>query len=300
MRAAAGAARHRRRSRRSSRSGSRPTLRHYQLDGFRWLAFLGTAGLGGILADDMGLGKTVQTLALVAHARERAAPTPFLVVAPDQRGGELGPRGRPLRAGPRRCARSPSPRPAAASTLAEAVDGADLVVTSYALFRLEFDDYVAHDVGRPGARRGAVRQEPPGQDLPVRPPARRALQARDHRHAAGEPPDGAVVAAVDRGARPVPRTRSGSPSSYRNPIEQQGDAACAATGSAAGSGRSCSAAPRTRWPPTCRPSRSRCSRSSSTPRHRRDLRDPPAARAAEGARPASTTSTSTGSRSSGR
>ena len=56
-------------------------LRPYQLDGFRWLAFLWRSGLGGILADDMGLGKTLQTLALVAHARGEGA-APFLVVAP--------------------------------------------------------------------------------------------------------------------------------------------------------------------------------------------------------------------------
>ncbi|WP_341856189.1 SNF2-related protein [Brachybacterium sp. GPGPB12] len=40
-------------------------------------------GLGGVLADDMGLGKTVQTLALIAHAREQSpSAPPFLVVAP--------------------------------------------------------------------------------------------------------------------------------------------------------------------------------------------------------------------------
>jgi SNF2 family DNA or RNA helicase len=39
------------------------TLRPYQLEGFRFLAFLATTKLGGILADDMGLGKTVQTIA---------------------------------------------------------------------------------------------------------------------------------------------------------------------------------------------------------------------------------------------
>ena len=51
-------------------------LRPYQQDGFRWLAFLWSARLGGILADDMGLGKALQTLALVAHAqaRERTVP----------------------------------------------------------------------------------------------------------------------------------------------------------------------------------------------------------------------------------
>ena len=59
-------------------------------------------------------------------------------------------------------------------------------------------------VARAGARRGAVREEPPGPDLPVRPPAAGAVQAGDHRHAAGEQPDGPVVAAVDRRARAVP------------------------------------------------------------------------------------------------
>jgi hypothetical protein len=39
------------------------TLRPYQSQGVNWLQFLGSAGLGGVLADDMGLGKTVQTLA---------------------------------------------------------------------------------------------------------------------------------------------------------------------------------------------------------------------------------------------
>jgi SNF2 family DNA or RNA helicase len=62
-------------------TGLKAELRAYQLAGFRWLAFLWESGLGGILADDMGLGKTLQTLALVAHARDHRAG-PFLVVAP--------------------------------------------------------------------------------------------------------------------------------------------------------------------------------------------------------------------------
>jgi len=37
-------------------------LRPYQKTGVNWLAFLGKAGLGAVLADDMGLGKTLQTL----------------------------------------------------------------------------------------------------------------------------------------------------------------------------------------------------------------------------------------------
>ena len=59
------------------------TLRPYQEHGLSWLQFLGSAGLGGVLADDMGLGKTVQTLAHLAV--EQAAgrlDLPALVVCP--------------------------------------------------------------------------------------------------------------------------------------------------------------------------------------------------------------------------
>ena len=64
-------------------AGLRAQLRHYQQDGFAWLAFLWEHRLGGILADDMGLGKTLQCLALISHARQRdPAAGPFLIVAP--------------------------------------------------------------------------------------------------------------------------------------------------------------------------------------------------------------------------
>ncbi len=57
-------------------------LRPYQLDGLRWLWFLHSWGLGGILADDMGLGKTIQALALLLAARERGQMQRALVVCP--------------------------------------------------------------------------------------------------------------------------------------------------------------------------------------------------------------------------
>ena len=93
--------------------------------------------------------------------------------------------------------------------------------------------------------------------------AGRAVQARDHRHAAGEQPDGAVVAAVDHGARavpepgPVPRVLRQADRTARR--HASGWPSCGA-----GSSRWSSAAPRSRSPPTCRPSRSRCWRSSCT------------------------------------
>ncbi|MCW5831561.1 MAG: DEAD/DEAH box helicase [Labilithrix sp.] len=55
----------------------RATLRDYQTRGVDWLAFLRSAGLGGVLADDMGLGKTLQTICALP-----AAPARALVVCP--------------------------------------------------------------------------------------------------------------------------------------------------------------------------------------------------------------------------
>ena len=121
--------------------GLKAELRHYQLEGFRWLAFLWEARLGGILADDMGLGKTLQTLALVAHARERGA-APFLVVAPTSvvsmwaQEAEMFTPGLVVRT----VTESHSRR---GTTIASVAADADLVITSYTLFRLEVDDYVA-------------------------------------------------------------------------------------------------------------------------------------------------------------
>jgi superfamily II DNA or RNA helicase len=61
----------------------RATLRPYQGQGVDWLQFLGSAGLGGVLADDMGLGKTVQTLAhLMIEKAAGRLDRPSLIVCP--------------------------------------------------------------------------------------------------------------------------------------------------------------------------------------------------------------------------
>ena len=58
-------------------------LRPYQAQGVDWLQFLGSAGLGGVLADDMGLGKTVQTLAhLMIEKAAGRLDRPSLIVCP--------------------------------------------------------------------------------------------------------------------------------------------------------------------------------------------------------------------------
>jgi len=126
-------------------SGIKAELRSYQLDGFRWLAFLWQAGLGGILADDMGLGKTLQTLALVTHAREQGAG-PFLVVAPTSVLSTWAHEAAAFAPGlvVRTVTESHARR---GTTIAEVADGADLVVTSYTLFRIEADAYVAQTWG---------------------------------------------------------------------------------------------------------------------------------------------------------
>ncbi|TLN15391.1 helicase, partial [bacterium] len=58
------------------------SLRPYQVRGLRWLQFLESMDMGGVLADDMGLGKTVQTLALLLSLKERGVTGPTLIVAP--------------------------------------------------------------------------------------------------------------------------------------------------------------------------------------------------------------------------
>ncbi|MEO5989698.1 MAG: DEAD/DEAH box helicase [Candidatus Eisenbacteria bacterium] len=64
-------------------AGLQATLRPYQQEGFEYLTWTTSTGLGAVLADDMGLGKTVQALAWIEHLRAttpNAAPT--LVVCP--------------------------------------------------------------------------------------------------------------------------------------------------------------------------------------------------------------------------
>ncbi len=119
----------------------RATLRPYQRAGYTWLSFLYDNGLGGVLADDMGLGKTVQALALICKAREdKPGGPPFLVVAPTSVVGNWAAEAR--RFAPElntlMITETESRR---GIPLDEACAGTAIVVTSYALFRMEFDQY---------------------------------------------------------------------------------------------------------------------------------------------------------------
>ncbi|TDD48917.1 helicase [Kribbella antibiotica] len=117
------------------------SLRPYQVDGFRWLAFLWKFGLGGILADDMGLGKTLQTLALIAHAKAtEASLAPFLIVAPTSVVSNWPSEAARFAPGLKVVSISDTLR-RRGQTLDEAIGDADVVVTSYTLLRLDIDAY---------------------------------------------------------------------------------------------------------------------------------------------------------------
>ncbi len=121
--------------------GLHGTLRPYQVAGFNWLAFLYELDLGGILADDMGLGKTLQALALICHTRESGlSQDPYLVVAPTSVVGNWASECNKFAPGLAVAAISETSarRGTPIKTVAARVD---VVVTSYSLFRIDYDDY---------------------------------------------------------------------------------------------------------------------------------------------------------------
>lgn len=124
-------------------AGLDATLRDYQLDGLSWLSFLWDNQLGGVLADDMGLGKTVQTLALIAHVTEQG-PRRFLVVAPTSVVTNWVAECRRFTPGLTAVAVT-STEARSGTSLAERAATADIVVTSYAILRIDFEAYAGID-----------------------------------------------------------------------------------------------------------------------------------------------------------
>ncbi|MDP9806977.1 superfamily II DNA or RNA helicase [Trueperella bonasi] len=120
-------------------------LRPYQVEGFQWLAHLRQAGLGGLLADDMGLGKTLQMLAMILRDREQKAAhgepsSPWLVVAPTSVVSNWVSEARKFTPSLNVVGIEATER-IRGQSLAEVTGGADVVVTSYTLMRLEAEDY---------------------------------------------------------------------------------------------------------------------------------------------------------------
>ena len=123
----------------------RATLRPYQHTGFNWLAFLYEHRLGGILADDMGLGKTLQALALMCHTNERGLTNdPWLVVAPTSVVGNWASECRRFAPDLNVTTVTETGRRRGTSLQDMAADF-DVVITSYSLFRMEYDEYAGVD-----------------------------------------------------------------------------------------------------------------------------------------------------------
>ena len=113
------------------------TLRPYQQEGFSWLAALWSSGLGGILADDMGLGKTLQALSLFTHVKNtNMNAAPILVVAPTSVMSTWRAEAEKFAPGLRVATVSATEKKRK-TTLAEEIEEADLVITSYAILRLD-------------------------------------------------------------------------------------------------------------------------------------------------------------------
>jgi hypothetical protein len=122
-------------------------LRPYQIHGVAWLDFLRRNRFGGILADEMGLGKTLQTLAFVNSVKERnSEQLPSLIVCPTSLVFNWAAEAEKFTPGLKVLALQGPRR----GELFGQIEGADLVVTSYALIRrdakkyrgLEFDTVV--------------------------------------------------------------------------------------------------------------------------------------------------------------
>ncbi|WP_051172389.1 DEAD/DEAH box helicase [Microbacterium indicum] len=118
----------------------RAELRGYQRDGFSWLDFLRRHRLGGVLADDMGLGKTVQMLAALDQARVDEPGERFLVVTPTSVVGHWAAEAERFAPGlgARAIAETTAKRGA---PLAEAAGDATLLITSYAIFRIDAEEF---------------------------------------------------------------------------------------------------------------------------------------------------------------
>lgn len=125
--------------------GLKAELRPYQHAGYAWLHTLWTAGLGGVLADDMGLGKTLQTIALLEYARAAGDldDKPILVVAPSSVVGtwvsEAAKFAPDLRVVP--VVQTSARR--GGQALGDQISGAHVVVTSYAVLRLDAEAFHA-------------------------------------------------------------------------------------------------------------------------------------------------------------
>jgi len=115
-------------------------LRPYQKVGLRWIQFLREHELCGMLADDMGLGKTIQALSHLLTEKEAGRlDGPSLVVAPTSVVGNWVDECRRFAPGLSVLLLQGGER----KQEFDKIDGADVVVTSYALLRRDAEIHLA-------------------------------------------------------------------------------------------------------------------------------------------------------------
>lgn len=108
------------------------SLRGYQAQGLSWLIFLRRFGLGGCLADDMGLGKTIQYIAyLLQVKKEGTSGGPSLLICPTSLVGNWEKELRRFAPDLNIYLHYGIDRPRDQEQFARAVQGSDLVVTTY-------------------------------------------------------------------------------------------------------------------------------------------------------------------------
>ncbi|GIP37639.1 helicase SNF [Paenibacillus sp. J31TS4] len=124
-------------------AGIEAVLRDYQKEGYQWMKTLAHYGFGGILADEMGLGKTVQAIAFLQSVLPdiRRTGEPALIVCPSSLLYNW--RNELRRFAPEiRTVIADGDRPDRHRLLA-AGSGADVVITSYPLLRMDEELYAA-------------------------------------------------------------------------------------------------------------------------------------------------------------
>ncbi|MBL7686075.1 MAG: SNF2 helicase associated domain-containing protein, partial [Deltaproteobacteria bacterium] len=106
-------------------------LRPYQHHGYSWMNFLHEHQFHGILADDMGLGKTLQALTFLKNLKDQKGSRPNLVLAPTSVVFNWAAEAEKFTPDLKVVQLSGIER----KGMYDQIEGADLVLTSYAIFR---------------------------------------------------------------------------------------------------------------------------------------------------------------------
>ncbi len=118
----------------------RGELRPYQARGVSWLAFLQRWSLGACLADDMGLGKTIQLIAFLLYLREKGElEAPVLLICPTSVLGNWEREVKKFSPTLKLMVHHGDKR-AKGKELIKAINGKDLLITSYPLIYRDLKD----------------------------------------------------------------------------------------------------------------------------------------------------------------